>query len=513
MAIGKVNAYATVQAPNVDFGDIALNAQKFQDADIEKQKELKVAQLKAKKIKPEKFDPYKVDDKTSNNGTIDYLKTKLVNQSIDLYNQAKQNGDEVTAGKVDANVKKILTMSQSISEAGKKFGEMKQSGKISGLENDRLDWYGNMVSGDGMDGYVSPSGSMYVYAVEKDEKGKKILNVDGSLKKKIIKDSKGMDVSELSDFDIINNLNNDLIPSVQLNDELLSLAKTTAPYSQKAESGDSTIGNVYLQKEDVDNLGKLIESKLKTDHKYFQDILYKSNPNKYNQKLKQDEYTPEMYGNAKDFLLNSVRQVYDLSYTKQQDEPKQNININYGGGADPKIFTRFANTPSTAKTDVKYNYTKPNGDIEEQVIPKGSTVLTFGGRKGGKNENLVSTVDKISAGDFYRTPGGIIVAKVNEFKKYTTDDEGSVSIQDPTPNYKLIQSNTKGPEFNRALSLLRGDNETSDGKNINIKTINDLNRFFDYERTKNPKYLKPGSSPYGVKKTKAKVDEYGVPIK
>jgi hypothetical protein len=52
MAIGKVNAYATVQAPNVDFGEIALNAQKFQEADIERQKELKVAQLKAEKVKP-----------------------------------------------------------------------------------------------------------------------------------------------------------------------------------------------------------------------------------------------------------------------------------------------------------------------------------------------------------------------------------------------------------------------------------------------------------------------------
>jgi len=511
MAIGKVDAYATVQAPNVDFGDIALNAQKFQAADIDKQRELKIAQAKA--IKPEKYDPYIVDDKTSNNGTVDSLRTKLITQNIDLYNQAKKNGDEVTGGKVASSIKRILSMSDSILKSGTQFAEMKQSGKISGLENDRIDWYDNMVSGDGADGYTSPSGNMYIYAIEKDKEGNKLLNNDGTFKKKIIKNSKGKDITELSDFDIINNLNNDLIPNVQLNDELLALAKTTSPYTQKVEHGDTTVGNVYLQKEDVDNLGKLIESKLKTDHKYFQDILYKSNPNKYNQKLKEDEYTPEMYGNAKNFLLNSVRQVYDLSYSKQQDEPKQNININYGGGADPKIFTRFSNQLATTKTDVPLVYTKPDGKTVTQIVSKGSDVLTFAGRKGGKNENLISTTDKISAGDFYRTPNGIIMAKVNEFKKYTTDSEGNVNIQDPTPNYKLIPSNTKGELFNRVLSLVRGDNETSDGKNINIKTIDDMNRFFDYEKTKDIKYLKPGSSPYKVKKQGPKVDEYGVPLK
>jgi hypothetical protein len=52
MAIGKVNAYATIQAPNVDFGEVALNAQKFQEADLERQKELKLAQLKVEKPKP-----------------------------------------------------------------------------------------------------------------------------------------------------------------------------------------------------------------------------------------------------------------------------------------------------------------------------------------------------------------------------------------------------------------------------------------------------------------------------
>lgn len=51
MAIGKVDAYATVQAPNVDFGDIGINAQKFQADMADKI----VKQREAKKTPPDKI--------------------------------------------------------------------------------------------------------------------------------------------------------------------------------------------------------------------------------------------------------------------------------------------------------------------------------------------------------------------------------------------------------------------------------------------------------------------------
>ena len=92
MAIGKVNAYATVQAPNVDFGEIALNAQKFQEADIDKQKELKAAQLKADK--PEEFKAtYPKSEEAS--GVASYESSQL-----DVLNQAR---DRVSVIEAEAN--------------------------------------------------------------------------------------------------------------------------------------------------------------------------------------------------------------------------------------------------------------------------------------------------------------------------------------------------------------------------------------------------------------------------
>ena len=52
MAIGKTNAFATVTAPKVDFGEVALNAQKFQQEADEKRLAKAAAKPKEKEVKP-----------------------------------------------------------------------------------------------------------------------------------------------------------------------------------------------------------------------------------------------------------------------------------------------------------------------------------------------------------------------------------------------------------------------------------------------------------------------------
>ena len=76
MAIGKVNAYATVEGPKVDFGDIALNAQKIQQTDLERMKDM----IPKKEKNDFKINNIEGGFTKTGNGGYDQSMTSLVNR-------------------------------------------------------------------------------------------------------------------------------------------------------------------------------------------------------------------------------------------------------------------------------------------------------------------------------------------------------------------------------------------------------------------------------------------------
>lgn len=99
MAIGHSGgAFATVEAPKVDFGEIALNAQKFQAQD---QEMIKSLIPKEKEVKPYEFTPQKVTETSGLNFFNTSIVDKLSNDSIELRDldylnkQGKLRSDQV----------------------------------------------------------------------------------------------------------------------------------------------------------------------------------------------------------------------------------------------------------------------------------------------------------------------------------------------------------------------------------------------------------------------------------
>lgn len=145
MAIGKAGAYATVEAPKVDFGEIALNAQKIQQADFDRTKEM------VPKAEKSNYEYEKVEGKTevSNVPVYDRAMTenvsKLTEKANQLNKEAESAGGWTASGRAELNSvnNAIKTYNASIkmfSEKAKSFSEDYSKGVYSGASKKNMDY-------------------------------------------------------------------------------------------------------------------------------------------------------------------------------------------------------------------------------------------------------------------------------------------------------------------------------------------------------------------------------------
>lgn len=146
MAIGKVNAYATVEAPKVDFGEIALNAQKIQQSDLDRMKDMIPKQ--------EKKSGYKYEDvsggtERSNVAVYDKALTetigKLTERATYLNKEAENNGGWSAEGRAELNainnsLKTYDTSTKLFTEKVKSFSDDYAKGIYSGLGSGNVDY-------------------------------------------------------------------------------------------------------------------------------------------------------------------------------------------------------------------------------------------------------------------------------------------------------------------------------------------------------------------------------------
>jgi hypothetical protein len=143
MAIGKVNAYATVEGPKVDFGDIALNAQKIQQADLDRMKSM---------IPEEKKSDFKIKDldtgiKKTGNGGYDqtltsYLDEKLL-QNLEIDKEAERMGrytPELIAKKqkLQNEVTGLKGLAEKFTTDTIEFSKKLEEGKLSSVDESRF---------------------------------------------------------------------------------------------------------------------------------------------------------------------------------------------------------------------------------------------------------------------------------------------------------------------------------------------------------------------------------------
>ena len=307
MAIGKVNAYATVQAPNVDFGEIALNAQKFQDADIEKQKELKVAQLKAEKVTPVELKLPELKN-TSTVGSYDETKYQVVEQSKtdiaeitykenNIYGPGKLPIElQVRRANLMANATQIDSNLANVRKGAEDY--VKKIPLFSGVGNDKIDVVAAAMKKDA-EHFIGDDGKVHYRVYVKNSDGTKTIKTFSD--RGVIKDSITDD--DIQSGDIFNNiLATDVTAEVNKLQGILKLDKFRTDNGVVSIDTQTKNRPDFIIATDAAITASLGPMNVSNDKLI--DILYKTGDPKYKTVLK--EYTQEDYNKAKDFIKTQV---------------------------------------------------------------------------------------------------------------------------------------------------------------------------------------------------------------
>lgn len=328
MAIGKAGAYATVEGPKVDFGDIALNAQKIQQADLDRMKDMIPKAEKEKEVSP-----YEAQVSSSGVQAFDYTYQNLVKKTVDVINEAKKNGDNATYSRADMAIKTYKNSTEIAKEGSKYFTDKLRKGEISGLDKDKIENVLALNDKNNVVAEVSDKGEVFFSFVGKEK------NEDGTLKpKKVRFGDKYVDKINADD---IANFMTDILPPVNILEQSKEFANNTGANKTSIENGNVTLAKTEYTKENLALLRDSISSKIKSDSKFFEDVWYQSNPSKNNVRKLPSEYTEEDYKQAEDFLYDQTRRNFDSSYTKSIDEPTR-ITINNGKTEDSNYVTNNA---------------------------------------------------------------------------------------------------------------------------------------------------------------------------
>lgn len=352
MAIGHSGgAFASVEAPKVDFGEIALNAQKFNEADIERQEAKKAAVAKAKADIAKDVKEITVDPASIANGTLEYAVNENIAKEQDklsYYYEVEKSGRDLTLDeRIDKNqallsakslkgmqelvnkgiteVPEAITGSSVISDASRKAWENISRGVgINKIERTK----GNDIEVTFFD--TDDNGN---YIIGEDEKPKILMDVDDDGNEIPVKIS----LKDLAS----GNFKSKFYKSNDLPKLIEKYGKTVGSYDTKVENGKVTVGKKSFTEDNINTLNETIKSDLRKDKKYMADIMSQvagdsNNAKKYGVEGSYNrirkEYTDEEYKSAEKFLSDRVRGSLDTSYSETQDEDRP-INIYNGSGA------------------------------------------------------------------------------------------------------------------------------------------------------------------------------------
>lgn len=469
MAIGKAGAYATVEGPKVDFGDIALNAQKIQQADLDRMKDMIP---KAEKEKEKEIKPLSIDEKTSTLGTFEDTSYKVAESAREGYYQAMKSGDPITASRFETVIKRLNVSKEIIKAGSDSFLKDFSEGKISGIESSKVETINNFRDRRNATGGVSANGTLYMQIFDKNENGD-ILMQDGKpvLKKIRVGDKL---VNEITEDQLATYLV-DYVKSNNILEESKKFAETTGAKKISDENGNVTIAKTEYTKQNLDLLKESISSKLKSDRKYFEDVWYQSNPSKNNFRKMPSEYTEEDYKEAENFLYNQTRRNFDTSYSKSYDEPKDTGNGNGDGDKDSPYLS-----PKVSVKQKKIKGVTSNYGYEIPVIQKTDKV-----KFGGVPVQIKSTgYDKDSKRFYIAYSVSTSESESSKLKpdpKDKTSTGGNKNISTKGSSVRYVWLNGEG------ANVTNGEILASNIKDLNGVNYNSVDDLITDIKTKDPK--------------------------
>lgn len=309
MAIGKVNAYATVQPINIDYGDIALDAQKMQQAANEQIKDL------MPKPKPP-VDPYKMEG-TLSSSTVSAIDTGLnstlnefVNELASLTDKKRRgvitSEEEVRASWLEKSaVPTLSSLATNTASSAKKYAEEHE--KYSGASGTMSDFFEGLTRGISSDMYkIEPvkSNNSYNIRVPLIQDGKQVVDEKGNKIWRKYVDKNGDEHDFINSKEIEGGYFFDRMPKAWDSD---GYAKGIInDIKLKTEGSDTGIVKTVQSVVTPEIKASILESinaNLKDKDKLI-DILYKVDPKEYANPKKQ--YTEEDIQKARTHLTRQI---------------------------------------------------------------------------------------------------------------------------------------------------------------------------------------------------------------
>lgn len=335
MAIGKVNAFATIQAPKADFGEIALNAQKFQQADLERQKEM-IPKKEKPKVDEWKDKPSETLSNTAYVTPYDQSIRAAVISKVERINELNEenrlnpNGPNraKNSAEIDTHNQFIKTHNNILSKVatdGTNFVvKLEKSGDdkvYSEVNSSKINYVKKFTkSKDNNELFTDVNGMQSVRVVVTDDKGFPVLDSNGKKQYETFIDKDGSErnyitFSEIENGDLFSNYT----PYFNTNKYTSDIADKIGYREYGTDSGITNQVKREIPAEKLIQAKSFIEQDLTSNRDKLVDALYQADPKKY--AVPQKEYTDAD-------IAFATKNVYDRFLAKTGSKDVTNVDFN-----------------------------------------------------------------------------------------------------------------------------------------------------------------------------------------
>jgi hypothetical protein len=379
MAIGKVNAYASVTAPQVDFGAIALNAQKFQQAADDER--LKMAMTLATK-KPEEIKGLDVKVQTTGHSGFDNIGARtLANKQTKYYNATKA-GNIALANEIAQESYLLVSQMGKMKESFGAYEKALSENKIS--DASQLYTFGINAVLNGKYDTEEVDGEIRLIPYQTRADGELILDANNKPQPLEWTNAYG-ETKKYFTMNDINNWNAMIVPNTDFEKDIIpKLSKTVSLDSMKIEDGKITTSETTLTREKQDIILDKTQRLLIEDRNTMINASRRYFPDEF--KTAKKEYSQDDYKKVADAMAQDIFPIYKENYSRTEDEAAKRYLANTSKSKIPRVDLQ-----SVVSKDVKIAYGK-------QQIKTDVTAWIVSGEKGNNPDKLTNALGYTSDG-------------------------------------------------------------------------------------------------------------------
>ena len=448
MAIGKASAYATVESSKVDFGEIALNAQKIQQSDLERMKDM-IPKAEKSDFKIKDLD---ISVNKTGNGGWDYAASNFV---ADIINENKEVNEQAEAigrytpeliakrQKLESQITGLKSTADKFTKDSENWAKSLNEGKFSSVDKNRFEIAEDIALRKGVEMFRDENGitvfkvrMMKDGAALSDNEGKplyKEFNDRGVKKNTITKD-------ELDSGLFFNNTIKELDRTKTIGEIQNNLKLRTSVVDS---NGTLTRTRTFLTDEDKNYVDNAVNGVLDSNYDNLASYLYSLDREKYSTPKTMEQYKKD--GDV-EFAKKAMKQgvLAGLGFQDKEDRVKPTI-IKVGGDKDKQP----SKLPEIAKKAYTQVWRNTKGVQRSDISP--STVFSV--NRGSSVKALGETAAANVIGKENSGKGRYFI-QIRPIQSQSTNTEGVTKSIKKSGEKEFLFFNSDADDANDVLSYI-----------------------------------------------------------